>query len=359
MTLAQPSDAEVAAIRLAADLAGLVAGRTSPNPAVGAVVLDPDGRIAGEGATQPAGKEHAEVMALQAAGGRAIGGTLVVTLEPCNHLGRTGPCTEAVIEAGIARVVYAVDDPNPVAAGGAERLREAGLQVLAGVEEAEVLRGALGPWRHAVTQARPFVTWKFAGTLDGRSAAADGSSRWVSNALSRADVHALRDVVDAIVVGSGTILVDDPQLSVRGVRGLPSEELADRQPLRVVMDRRHRVPPGAQVFDEVAETLVLDTAVPRFALKALFDRGVRHVLLEGGPTLAGAFLEAKLVDQVVAYIAPKLLGAGPAVLQDAGIRTMSQAVSLEIQDVQRLGDDLRITGRPVGSNAVEPAPRKE
>jgi diaminohydroxyphosphoribosylaminopyrimidine deaminase/5-amino-6-(5-phosphoribosylamino)uracil reductase len=357
--MSQPTDAEVAAIRLAAELAARVAGRTSPNPAVGAVVLDPAGRIAGEGATQPAGKEHAEVMALQAAGDRATGGTLVVTLEPCNHLGRTGPCTEAVIEAGIARVVYAVDDPNPVAAGGAQRLREAGLQVLAGVEQAEVLRGVLGPWRHAVTQARPYVTWKFAGTLDGRGAAADGTSRWVSNPLSRADVHALRDVVDAIVVGSGTVLADDPQLTVRGVRGAGSQELADRQPLRAVMDRRHRVPPGARIFDDVAETVVLDTAVPRFALKALFDRGVRHVLLEGGPTLAGAFLEARLVDQVVAYIAPKLLGAGLAVLEDAGIRTMSQAVSLEVEDVQRLGDDLKITGRPVWSNAVETVPRKE
>ena len=354
-----PSDAETAAIRLAAELAARVAGRTSPNPAVGAVVLDQAGRIAGEGATQPAGKEHAEVMALRAAGSRAVGGTLVVTLEPCNHLGRTGPCTEAVIEAGIARVVYAVDDPNPVAAGGAQRLREAGLQVLAGVEEAEVLRGVLGPWRHAVTQARPYVTWKFAATLDGRAAAADGTSRWVSNALSRADVHALRDVVDAIVVGSGTVLADDPQLTVRGVRGAGTDELADRQPLRAVMDRRHRVPPGARVFDDLAETVVLDTAVPRFALKALFDRGVRHVLLEGGPTLAGAFLEARLVDQVVAYIAPKLLGAGLAVLEDAGIRTMSQAVSLEVQDVQRLGDDLKITGRPVWSSAAEPAPRRE
>ncbi|HEX8096001.1 bifunctional diaminohydroxyphosphoribosylaminopyrimidine deaminase/5-amino-6-(5-phosphoribosylamino)uracil reductase RibD [Jatrophihabitans sp.] len=357
--MSEPSDAEVAAIRLAAELAARVAGRTSPNPAVGAVVLDPDGRIAGEGATQPVGKEHAEVMALRAAGSRATGGTLVVTLEPCNHLGRTGPCTEAVIEAGIARVVYAVDDPNPVAAGGAQRLREAGLQVLAGVEEVEVLRGVLGPWRHAVTQSRPYVTWKFAGTLDGRGAAADGTSRWVSNALSRTDVHALRDVVDAIVVGSGTVLVDDPQLTVRGVRGAGSDELADRQPLRAVMDRRHRVPPDARIFDDAAETVVLDTAVPRFALKALFDRGVRHVLLEGGPTLAGAFLEARLVDQVVAYIAPKLLGAGAAVLEDAGIRTMSQAVSLDVQDVQRLGDDLKITGRPVWSNAVEPVPRKE
>ncbi len=359
MTLLQPTDAETTAMRLACELAARVAGRTSPNPAVGAVVLDPDDRIVGEGATQPHGKEHAEVMALRAAGHRAAGGTAVVTLEPCNHLGRTGPCTEALLAAGIVRVVYAVDDPNPVAAGGAQRLREAGLQVLAGVGQAEVLHGVLGPWRHAISQGRPFVTWKFAGTLDGRAAAADGSSRWISNALSRADVHALRDIVDAIVVGSGTVLVDDPQLTVRGVRGLAQDEPADRQPLRVVLDRRHRVPPTARIFDDAAETVVLDTAVPRFALKALFDRGVRHVLLEGGPTLAGAFLEARLVDQVVAYIAPKLLGGGPSVLQDAGITTMSEAVSLEVHDVLRLGEDLKITGRPAGLAALEPGPREE
>jgi diaminohydroxyphosphoribosylaminopyrimidine deaminase/5-amino-6-(5-phosphoribosylamino)uracil reductase len=285
-------------------------------------------------------------MALRAAGDAARGGTAVITLEPCNHSGSTGPCTEALIAAGIARVVYSVDDPNPVAAGGAQRLREAGLEVVAGVEQAEVVYGALGPWLLAVTQARPFVTWKFASTLDGRSAAADGTSRWISNPISRADVHALRDIVDAIVVGSGTVLTDDPQLTVRGVRGAADDELANRQPLRVVMDRRHRVPDTAQVFDNAAETVVLDTAVPRFALKALFDRGVRHVLLEGGPTLAGAFVEARLVDQVVAYLAPKLLGAGTASLQHAGITTMVDAVTLDVSEVTRLGDDVKITGRP-------------
>jgi diaminohydroxyphosphoribosylaminopyrimidine deaminase/5-amino-6-(5-phosphoribosylamino)uracil reductase len=359
MSLLQATEAEVAAIGLACELAGTVAGRTSPNPPVGAVVLDSGGRIVGEGATQPPGGEHAEVMALAAAGRRAAGGTAVVTLEPCNHAGRTGPCSQALIEAGIVRVVYALDDPNPVAAGGAQALREAGLQVVAGVEAAQVLRGALGPWLHAVTQSRPFVTWKFASTLDGRAAAADGSARWISNALSRADVHELRDVVDAIVVGSGTVLVDDPQLTVRGTGGSPPDELSSRQPLRVLLDRRHRVPPTARVFDDAAETVVLDTAVPRFALKALFDRGVRHVLLEGGPTLAGAFLEDRLIDRVIAYVAPKLLGGGPAVLGDAGITTMAEAVTLEVQDVMRLGDDLKITGRPAGPAAVEPGLRKD
>jgi diaminohydroxyphosphoribosylaminopyrimidine deaminase/5-amino-6-(5-phosphoribosylamino)uracil reductase len=353
MSLLQPTDAEVAALLHAAGLARTVAGRTSPNPPVGAVILNPDGRIIGEGATQPAGGPHAEVIALRAAGDSSRGATAVVTLEPCNHTGGTGPCTEALIEAGVVRVVFGVADPNPVAAGGADRLRNAGIEVVADVERADVVRGALGPWLHAIAQARPFVTWKFASTLDGRSAAVDGTSRWISNAASRADAHALRDIVDAIVVGSGTVLADDPQLTVRGVHGADPDELAERQPLRVVMDRRHRVPDTAMIFDGAAETVVLDTAVPRFALKALYDRGVRHVLLEGGPTLAGAFLEARLVDEVVGYLGPKLLGSGIAALQDAGITTMSDAVTLEVSDVARLGDDIKIVGRPQWRNGRE------
>jgi diaminohydroxyphosphoribosylaminopyrimidine deaminase/5-amino-6-(5-phosphoribosylamino)uracil reductase len=346
MTILVPTDAEIAAMHRAAAVAKTVAGRTSPNPPVGAVVLDVDGIEVGEGATLPAGQEHAEIVALRNAGASARGGTAVVTLEPCNHQGRTGPCTEALIEAGVSRVVYAMDDPNPLASGGAERLREAGIEVIGGVLRSEVAHGAIGPWLVAIAQSRPFVTWKFAATLDGRSAAADGTSKWISNQLSRADVHALRNVVDAVVVGSGTVLADDPRLTVRGVGPLESDELAPRQPLRVVMDRRHRVPQTSQVFDGAAETVVLDTAVPRFALKALYDRGVRHILLEGGPTLAGAFLEAGLVDEVVAYIAPKLLGTGTSALREAGITTMADAITLEVTDVSRLGDDVKITGRP-------------
>lgn len=345
------SDAELVAMRYAARLGRTVLGRTSPNPPVAAVLLDAGGRIVGEGATRPAGQEHAEVVALRAAGDRAAGSTAVVTLEPCNHTGSTGPCTEALIEAGVSRVLYAVEDPNPIAAGGAQRLREAGLQVIGGVLRDEVADGALRAWLHGVAQARPLVTWKFASTLDGRTAARDGTSRWITNPVSRADVHALRDTVDAVLVGSGTVLADDPQLTVRGVGGAEDGELAARQPLRVVLDRRGRVPRDARVFDEAAETVVLDTAVPRFALKALFDRGVRHVLLEGGATLAGAFLEARLIDEVVGYVAPKLLGDGMGVLHDAGITTMSEAVFLSVVDVARLGDDVKITGRPVWADA--------
>lgn len=335
------AEAEQAAMHRALALAETVRGVTSPNPAVGAVVLDADGHLVGEGATAPAGGPHAEVRALAMAGARAAGGTAVVTLEPCNHTGRTGPCTEALLAAGVRRVLYAVADPNPAAAGGADRLREAGVEVVGGVEQHAAASGALRPWLFAVRHARPFVTWKFAATLDGRVAAADLSSKWISSAASRADSHALRNSVDAILVGSGTVLVDDPQLTARD-----GHLLHDHQPLRVVLDRRHRVPADARVLDESAETLVLDVDAPRFALKALYDRGVRHVLLEGGPTLAGAFVEAHCVDEVVAYLAPMLLGAGPAALGEAGIGTLVDAVTLDIESVTRFGDDVKVVARP-------------
>jgi diaminohydroxyphosphoribosylaminopyrimidine deaminase/5-amino-6-(5-phosphoribosylamino)uracil reductase len=338
------TEAELAAMHRALALADTVRGRTSPNPAVGAVLLDPSGRLVGEGATRPPGGPHAEIVALGAAGAAARGSTAVVTLEPCAHTGRTGPCAEALVDAGVARVVYAVDDPNPEAAGGAEQLREAGVDVIGGVEAHAAAAGALRPWLHAMRTGRPYVTWKFAATLDGRVAAVDYTSRWISSAASRADAHQLRAVVDAILVGSGTVLVDDPQLTAR-----EGDVVADHQPLRVVLDRRHRIPDDAQVLDDAAETVVLDTAVPQFAMKALYDRGVRHVLLEGGPTLAGAFVEARCVDEVIAYLAPTLLGAGPAALGDAGIGTLADAVMLEIESVSRLGDDIKVVGRPKGA----------
>jgi diaminohydroxyphosphoribosylaminopyrimidine deaminase/5-amino-6-(5-phosphoribosylamino)uracil reductase len=337
------ADAEQAAMHRALALAETVRGRTSPNPPVAAVVLGADGVLVGEGGTAPAGGPHAEVAALAAAGELARGATVVVTLEPCAHTGRTGPCAQALIAAGVARVVYAVGDPNPEAAGGAAVLAEAGVEVVGGVAADAAARGALRPWLHAIRTGRPFVTWKYAATLDGRVAAADRSARWITGPAARADVHLIRAIVDAIVVGSGTVLADDPQLTVRDAEGTPEAH----QPLRVVLDRRHRVPQDARVLDQSAETLVLDTAVPRFALKALFDRGVRHVLLEGGPTLAGAFVEARCVDEVIAYLAPKLLGDGPHALGRSGIESIAEAVTLDVAEVERLGDDLKIVGRPL------------
>ena len=289
------------------------------------------------------------MVALAQAGDAARGGTAVVTLEPCAHTGQTGPCIDALLDAGIAKVVYALDDPNPAATGGAAKLRDAGVLVVGHVETAAAAAGALRPWLHAVQSGRPFVTWKFAATLDGRVAAADLSARWISSVASRIDSHAFRARVDAIVVGSGTVLADDPHLTVRD----EDDRLADHQPLRVVLDRRHRLPQTARVLDNAAETLVLDTAVPRFALKALYDRGVRHVLLEGGPTLAGAFVEARCVDEVIAYLAPTLLGAGPSALGHAGVGSIGEAVTLDVDTVTRLGDDVKIVARPIWAAETE------
>ncbi|MEU7577836.1 bifunctional diaminohydroxyphosphoribosylaminopyrimidine deaminase/5-amino-6-(5-phosphoribosylamino)uracil reductase RibD [Streptomyces sp. NPDC041068] len=344
-------------MRRALTLAARGLGSTSPNPVVGCVVLDAAGESVGEGWHQRAGGPHAEVHALRAAGERARGGTAVVTLEPCNHTGRTGPCAQALIDAGIARVVYAVGDPNPTATGGAHTLRAAGIPVEQGLLEAEAAEGNAA-WLTSVRLGRPHVTWKYAATLDGRIAAADGTSRWITSAEARADVHRLRAECDAVVVGSGTQRADDPHLAVRGIEGAV-------QPLRVVLDTNGTaVTPGARVLDDAAPTLiaVAEDAAPAYAteetvrlpraeggldiptlLDVLHARGVRSVLLEGGPTLAGAFVAAGAVDRVVGYLAPVLLGAGPAALTGGGITTITEALRLDVSETVRIGPDLRIT----------------
>lgn len=345
---AKASDAELDAVRQCLVLGAAAAGTTSPNPPVGAVVLDRRGRTVGTGATQPPGGPHAEVVALTQAGAAAAGGTLICSLEPCAHDGRTGPCTDAISAAGIARVVFSAKDPNPVAGGGAEVLRTRGIYVVGGQLLAEVRRCALGRWLTAIELGRPHVTWKYAATLDGRVAAADGSSRWITSAPARADVHRLRAELDAVIVGSGTVLADDPQLSVRDDNG----ELVGRQPLRLVFDRRGRVPPGARVFGDGAPTVVWIDAITE-ALSGLYEAGMRAVLLEGGPTLAAAFVRAGCVDRVVGYIAPALLGAGPTVVGDLGIPGIAKALRLVVEDVTLIGADVRITARPaVGADAT-------
>ncbi|WNV77500.1 bifunctional diaminohydroxyphosphoribosylaminopyrimidine deaminase/5-amino-6-(5-phosphoribosylamino)uracil reductase RibD [Geodermatophilus sp. DSM 44513] len=336
------SAAELAAMARARELGWSILGTTSPNPAVGAVVLAPDGTPVGEGATAPPGGPHAEVRALAQAGERARGGTAVVTLEPCAHTGRTGPCADALLAAGVARVVVAVPEPTRLAGGGAQRLRAAGVDVVLGVEEAQAAEGALGPWLTGVREHRPQVVWKVAGTLDGRVAAADGSSRWVTGPEARAAVHRLRATCDAVVVGSGTALADDPQLTVRDADGRD----ADRQPLRVVLDRRGRVPATARVHDGAAPTLVSTAATPRALLDELFARDVRRVLLEGGPTLAAAFLRDGLVDEAVVHLAPKLLGAGAPLVGDLGISGIGAALSLTVSGLTHLGGDVEIRLRP-------------
>ncbi|HET6652679.1 MAG TPA: bifunctional diaminohydroxyphosphoribosylaminopyrimidine deaminase/5-amino-6-(5-phosphoribosylamino)uracil reductase RibD [Nocardioides sp.] len=338
--------AEQAAMARALDLARTPGVPTGPNPRVGCVILAPDGRVVAEGFHRGAGTPHAEVDALDRAGDLARGGTAVVTLEPCNHSGRTGPCAVALVDAGVARVVYAQSDHNPVAVGGAETLKRSGVDVEGGLM-ADEARTVNPVWTFAVEHGRPYVTWKFATTLDGRSAAADGTSRWVSSRPARLDTHRLRGLCDAILVGTETVLVDDPQLTVRDEHdeNLPRE----RQLLRAVMGLRD-VPADRRVRDDAADTVVLHTRDPHEALAELFARDRQHVFLEGGPTLAAAFLAADLVDEVVAYVAPMLLGAGRSAVGDLGIGTISQARHLDVTDVHVLGEgaetNVRITMVP-------------
>ncbi|MGW0394479.1 bifunctional diaminohydroxyphosphoribosylaminopyrimidine deaminase/5-amino-6-(5-phosphoribosylamino)uracil reductase RibD [Streptomyces sp. NPDC003042] len=359
-------DAGTRTMRRAIELAARGLGSTSPNPVVGCVITDPSGVIVGEGWHERAGGPHAEVHALRSAGPAAHGGTAYVTLEPCNHTGRTGPCARALLDAGITRVVYAVPDPNPQASGGAATLRAAGVATESGLLRDEAEAGNIA-WLTSVRLGRPFILWKYAATLDGRTAAADGTSRWITGPESRADVHRLRAEADAVVVGSGTLRADDPHLAVRGLAG----HTAVTQPLRVVLDTHATIRPTARVLDEAAPTLIVvadsleDAATRHLAgveiarlphdkygisvdalLAELHRRGVRSVLLEGGSTVAGAFIAAGAVDKVVGYLAPVLLGAGPAALADAGIGTITDALRLTITDTARLGTDIRITAVP-------------
>ncbi|GAA1985133.1 bifunctional diaminohydroxyphosphoribosylaminopyrimidine deaminase/5-amino-6-(5-phosphoribosylamino)uracil reductase RibD [Isoptericola halotolerans] len=338
-TTAAVTPAEHEALRRALVLAATEGFDLGPNPRVGCVLLDADGATIAEGLHRGAGTPHAEAAALanarDAVGPDALrGATAVVTLEPCAHTGRTGPCAQALLDAGIARVVYAQSDPNPVATGGGELLRAAGVDVVGGVLVDEAL--ALNPvWSAAMELGRPFVTWKFAATLDGRTAAADGTSRWITSTASRADVHRLRAEVDTVLVGTGTVAADDPSLTVRDA------PLRGPQPLRAVMGLRD-VPTGARLATtgpDGAASLHLRTRDPRAALATLWEHDRRHVLLEGGATLAAAFWRAGLVDEVVAYVAPVLLGAGPAVVGDLGVDTITGAVRLEVVDVTVLTPD--------------------
>lgn len=339
-------------------------GLVSPNPMVGAVVVS-EGRIVGEGHHEGPGLPHAEVVALREAGEAARGATLHVTLEPCDHQGRTGPCTEAIADAGIARVVAAMRDPNPIVNGrGFERLRSAGIEVREGVhrEEAERLNEAFA--KHVRTGV-PFVVWKMAASLDGKVASRDGTSRWITSEAARADVHRLRAAADAIVVGAGTVLADDPSLTVR----MPG--YGGRPPMRVLVDGRGRVPASGDLFTDEAPTLVATThlapedrrreweaagaevlvyeaegdGVPLGRLMDdLGKRDVQGVLLEGGPTLAWSAVQEGVVDKVVVYLAPKLIGGrdAPTVLGGRGFAPIASAMGLRVRDFDRVGEDLKV-----------------
>ncbi|WP_243697248.1 bifunctional diaminohydroxyphosphoribosylaminopyrimidine deaminase/5-amino-6-(5-phosphoribosylamino)uracil reductase RibD [Aeromicrobium phragmitis] len=328
------------AMRRALDAARAVP-RTLPNPPVGCVLLDPDGRALAVGAHRGPGTPHAEVDALQQAGAAARGATAVVTLEPCDHTGRTGPCTQALIAAGVAEVVYAVEDPNPVGAGGARTLLDAGITVTTGVlaDEAKEL---LAPWATRYWHNRPFVTWKYAATLDGLSAAPDGTSKWITGPEARRDVQHFRAECDAIMAGTGAVLADDPRLTVRDADDMPLPYA--QQPMRIVVGET-TIPNYYRVFDRVAPTLLIQTREPHEVLAKLMENDIHHVWLEGGPRLAGAFWNAGLIDRFIGYLAPAMLGSGRAALEGEAT-TLADLRPITITDVRRIGPDIRIVGTP-------------
>ncbi len=348
---------------------------TAPNPAVGCVLLDANGAVVGEGWHHRAGQPHAEVLASRAAAVRARGGTAYVTLEPCSHHGRTPPCADALIEAGVRRVVAAMQDPNPRVAGdGLRILKAAGVVTAVGVlerEARELNRGFVA----RMTRGRPWVTVKLGSSADGRTALADGSSQWITSEYARADVQRLRARASAIVTGIGTALADDPALTVRD-RAL---DLGGRVPLRVVVDSRGRFEPGLQLARDGLPTLVFTSdagidalahlaearpealqfepmpadSAGRINLDAMLQRlaalECNEVLVEAGPRLAGSFLAAGLADEIVLYIAPTILGdtAQPSFVLPQPLRALSERPQYSYHDVRRVGPDLRLTLRPV------------
>ncbi|WP_298889544.1 bifunctional diaminohydroxyphosphoribosylaminopyrimidine deaminase/5-amino-6-(5-phosphoribosylamino)uracil reductase RibD [uncultured Serinicoccus sp.] len=360
MTATQQSTIADAALQRALDRAVELARRgpaRDPNPRVGCVLLAPDGSTLAEGAHRGAGTPHAETAALAAAGGSARGATAVVTLEPCTHHGRTPPCATALVEAGVAAVVYAVPDVT-AAGGGAQVLAAGGVDVRR--EPHPGAEDVVADWARAARLGRPHVTWKIASTLDGRVAAADGSSRWITSPQAREAAHALRSRVGAVLVGTGTAHADDPGLTARDDNGM----LAPDQPLRVVVGTRD-LPVGSRLAAAVAdaaagrrpadhdaddprpgEVVHLRTHDPVEVLADLRQRGVHSVLVEGGPTVGGAFWRAGLVDELLVHLAPALLGAGPHAIPDLGIGTIADAARLELVEVTTLGPDLQLRLRP-------------
>ena len=352
----------------ALELARRAEGRVSPNPPVGAVLVR-DGAIVGSGCTRPPGQAHAEAVALREAGGAARGAALYTTLEPCSHHGRTPPCTDAIIEAGVAEVHAAMLDPNPnVRGGGMAILAESGVSTRIGEGEAKARR-LLEAYVKYVTTGMPFVTAKFAMSLDGKIATRSGDSKWISGEKARRQVHRLRAASDAVMVGIDTVLADDPRLTARDRHGEP----LDVQPLRVVVDTRGRMPPGALMLGEPGRTLVaagdLDESAtaalrsagaevvslpgggPSVDLAALMDRlasehGVTSLLVEGGATILGSLFDLGLVDKVVAFVSPVIVGgrAAPTPVAGAGFERMADTLRLERVRWDRYGRDIVITG---------------
>ncbi|WP_454112167.1 bifunctional diaminohydroxyphosphoribosylaminopyrimidine deaminase/5-amino-6-(5-phosphoribosylamino)uracil reductase RibD [Microbacterium aurum] len=340
------TDREAQAMRQALLLARR--GPRGVNPQVGAVLLSPEGETLAEGWHRGAGTAHAEVDALtrlaeEKGPDAAVGATAVVTLEPCNHTGRTGPCSEALIAAGVARVVYAVADPGALSAGGAERLRSAGVDVVGGVLAAEG-EELLDSWLTVQRLGRPHVTVKWAQSLDGRAAASDGTSQWITGPDARADVHRRRCDADAIVVGTGTLLADDPALTARR----PDGTLYEHQPRPVVIGTR-ATPQEARIRRHPLPFLQDEGDNLPDLLDRLRELGAHRVFVEGGPTLASSFVRAGLADELLVYLAPTLLGGPRLATGDLGVATIADQRRLTITTIERLGEDLLVVATPEGT----------
>jgi diaminohydroxyphosphoribosylaminopyrimidine deaminase/5-amino-6-(5-phosphoribosylamino)uracil reductase len=373
------SDFDRFAMQRALTLAARGLETTNPNPRVGCVIAR-SGRVVGEGWHERAGENHAELRALRAAGDQAAGATAYVTLEPCNHQGRTPPCVAALTAARIARVVYAIADPNPLVNGqGAHALRLAGVEVEAGLNAAEARELNAG-FIKRMQQGRPWMRLKLAMSLDGRTALANGESQWITSEAAREDVQRWRARSSAVLTGVGTVLADDPRLNVR----LPSEDGQERQqPLIVVLDSRLRTPAAARLFGGGGEVLILtgDSKLDEARLATLSARGARievlplvagwlslaavadrlgeleanEVLIEAGPTLAGELLRLGLVDELLLYVAPKLLGpTSRALIAMPELAALQEAPAFTLFDTQRIGDDLRLRLRPAESAVPQP-----
>ena len=308
-------------------------GRTAPNPIVGAVIIGTDGSVIAEGFhDRAASDDHAEVVALKIAGEKARSATMYVTLEPCNHTGTTAPCTQAIIDAGIKSVIYAVSDPNPVAAGGAAVLKAAGVEVIAGVGTDEVTHSNRA-WLTKIIKGRPFITWKVAATLDGKVAAADGTSKWITNEASRDDVQKVRRSVDAIMVGSQTVIADNPHL-------VPHDGGATKNPVRIVCGTQE-LPKGANVFNDVAPTKVIASKDLGVIASELLALGINHILLESGPTLATAMLQAGMLDELMMYQSSSLLGTGKNFVADLGVLSIDNAIRMQRISTETFDDDVK------------------
>jgi diaminohydroxyphosphoribosylaminopyrimidine deaminase/5-amino-6-(5-phosphoribosylamino)uracil reductase len=305
-------------------------GKTFPNPIVGAVITSATGEFISEGFHQ--GGDHAEVVAIKAAKEIPAGSIIYVTLEPCNHHGKTSPCVDAIIKAGITKVVYAVADPNPVATGGTERLQESGIEVQSGIGEVQA-RLENRAWLTKIEKSRPRITWKIASTMDGKVAAADGSSKWITGELSRADVARIRSQADAIVTSTATVIADNPLLTSKGM---------GKNPVRIVLGLTEFAG-ESQILGDDAETVLVKSRDVKDFIALVQERGFNQVLIESGPTLGTALLRADLVDEIILYQAPSFLGAGKASIGDLGISNIFDRLDFEIVDAEILGADLKVT----------------